>query len=106
MKNTENTIAKKLTLEEIKALPKASVVWMAIHYISDDSIVFHTVDPVMVWRTSEGSGLIGCFEKGSYIDRCIDESLLSDPNLTIWDLEPADNQLEGISQEEYDKLPC
>lgn len=99
-----STIAKKLTLDEIKELPKASVVWMAINWTDEDGIVFHTVDPVMVWRKNKESRLIGSFDNESYIDRSIDDNLLSDPDLSIWDHEPAEEQLEGISEEEYNRL--
>lgn len=104
MTNTKNTIARKLTLEEIKALSRGSVVWVVMIFTSEDGTVFHTIDPVMVWRTKEGSGLIGCSDECSYIDICIDDDLFSDPDLTIWNIEPDDNQLKGISQEEFDSL--
>lgn len=96
-----NTIAKKLSLDEIKALPKASVIWMEVNDITDNGIVWHSLDPVMIRVPGENGYLIGG-NKDSIIDLAIDSHLLD--NFSIWNHEPNREQLTGITQEEYDSI--
>ena len=100
MKNT----AKKLTLEEIMTLPKATVLWLVDHNVSDEGIVWHGVDPVLVCAPGENGALIGG-NLYSFVDLTINDQLLNDPNRSIWDREPSKRQLHGISREEYDAIP-
>ena len=96
--------AKKMTLDEIKALPKASIVWLEVQYESDDGIKFYSLDPVMVCVPGEDGCLIGG-DKHCFINRDIDDQLLDDAT-TIWSMEPDREQLEGMSAAEYDALIC
>lgn len=96
-----NTIAKKLTLDEIKALPKASVIWMEVNDKTDNGIVWYSLDPVMIRVPGENGYLIGG-NKDSIIDLAIDSHLLD--NISIWNHEPNREQLIGITQEEYDSI--
>ena len=94
--------AKKLSLEEIKALPKASVVWMQIQYESDDGIKWYSLDPVMVCVPGENGFLIGG-DMDCTIGRNIDDQLL-DKDTTIWNMEPDKSQMVGMTAAEYDAL--
>ena len=96
-----NTIAKKLTLDEIKALPKASIIWMEVNDKTDNGIVWYSLDPVMIRVPGENGYLIGG-NKDSIIDLAIDSHLLD--NISIWNHEPNREQLTGITQEEYDSI--
>ena len=96
-----NTTAKKLTLDEIKALPRGSVMWIEFNDRTDEGIVWYTLDPVIVCAAGENGCLIGG-NKDSFIDRNIDDHLLDD--LTIWSSVPDKEQLSGITQKEYDEL--
>ena len=96
-----NTTARKLTLDEIKALPKASVIWMENQYITDEGIIWYSLDPMMVCVPGENGCLIGG-DKHSHFDLDIDDHLLDDS--TMWNMEPAKNQLVGISAAEYDAM--
>ena len=100
----DTTIARKLTLEEIITLPKATVLWLVDYNISDESIVWHGVDPVLVCAPGENGALIGG-NRYSLVDLHINDQLLNDPNRSIWDREPTKGQLHGISREEYDAIP-
>lgn len=108
-----NNTAKKLTLEEIIALPRGSVVWGSFENESDEGVVWHEVDPMMISVPGENGLLIGS-DTYSVFERKIDNQLFHDPvveaidpgaNITIWDHEPARKQLRGISREEYDAMP-
>lgn len=95
--------AKKLTLDEIKALPRASVIWSSFVFNTDEGIQFHTVYPVMVCVPHENGCLIGGDEE-IYLRWIIDNQLMEN-DVTFWDIEPARDQLPGITQNEYDGLP-
>ena len=99
--NTMNTIAKKMTLDEIKTLPRGSVMWAEFNDRTDEGIVWYSLDPVVVCEPGENGCLIGG-NKDSFIDRNIDNHLLDD--LTIWSSEPEKEQLSGITQKVYDDL--
>lgn len=95
------TTAKKLTLDEIKALPRGSVMWAEFNDRTDEGIVWYSLDPVMVCAPGENGCLIGG-DKDSFIDRNIDDHLLDD--FTIWSSEPVKEQLSGITAKEYNDL--
>ena len=100
MKNNE---ARKMTLAEIIALPKGSVIWMELHDISNDGVVYHSIDPLMVCISGNNGQLIGA-DEDSIIIHDINDHLLDDSNLIMWDHEPNRNQLIGLSKEEYAAL--
>lgn len=99
---TEMTIARKLTLDEIKELPKATVLWIEFVDETDEGIIWHSVDPVLVCAPGPGGALIGG-NKDSFIDLNIDDDLLKNGRV-FWDREPNREQLTGINQDEYDTL--
>lgn len=104
MNNRKNvTIAKKLTLEDIKSLPKGAVVWGTSINESDDGIVWHDVLPLLIAVPGENGLLIGG-EKQSIFDRDIDDGLLADSDYCIWDSEPARDQLCGITRDEFNDM--
>lgn len=94
--------AKKLTLDEIKALPRTSVIWYSYEIITDEGIMFHYTAPVMVCVPHENGCLIGG-DESSIFDRDIDDHLMDD-DISFWDAEPDRGQLSGITQKEYDDL--
>ena len=94
--------AKKLTLDEIKALPRTSVIWYSYEIITDEGIMFHYTAPVMVCVPHENGCLIGGDDM-SIFDRNIDDHLMDD-DVSFWNAEPDRRQLSGITQEEYDDL--
>lgn len=95
-------IAKKLTLNEIKALPRTSVIWYSCVLTTDEGIMFHYSAPVMVCVPHENGCLIGGDEL-SIFDRAIDDHLMDD-GITFWDSEPHRKQLPGITDKEYNDL--
>lgn len=101
MKTNETNIAKKLSLEEIEALPKASVIWRGYVFNSDEGIVWHSIEPLLVCVPGKDGVLMGG-DKNSYVDLVINEHLFDDPTDTYWNQEPTDSQLPGITREEYD----
>ena len=96
-----NTIAKKLSLDEIKMLSRGTVLWAEFDDLTDKGIVWYTLDPVVVCKEGENGCLIGG-GRDSIIARDIDDCLLE--NFTIWNHEPNREQLTGITQEEYDSI--
>ena len=109
MKNT----AKKLTLEEIIALPRGSVVWGSFENITNEGIVWYEADPMMVSVPGENGLLIGS-DTINVFERNIDDTLFYDPvveaidsdsEFIIWDHEPTKGQLHGISCTEYNAMP-
>ena len=98
-----NNTAKKLTIEELKALPKASVVWCAFEETDDYGIVWHHSDPAIICEPGEGGMLLGG-DKDGYFDHTIDDGLLNLSYLSIWDHEPNDDQLIGISETDYNSV--
>ena len=95
--------AKKLTLDEIRTLPKASVIWYSYELITDEGIMFHSVDPLMVCAPGDNGRLIGG-GKDYDLDLDINKHLFDDPCSALWDSKPCADQLNGISGEEYDAI--
>ena len=96
-----NTIAKKLTLNEIKALSRGTVLWAEFDDLTDEGIVWYALDPVVICQEGENGCLIGG-NKDSIIDRDINDDLLE--NLSLWTSEPNKEQLAGITEQEYNDL--
>lgn len=104
MENKEKTAtARKLTLEEIEALPKGSVIWMS-WYTGDEAVVWHDIVPVMVAVPGKDGLLIGGNRESS-CDLDIDSDLFDRPYHEYWDSEPDDSQIPGITEEEYNATP-
>ncbi len=103
MKNTENTTAKKLTLEEIESMPRGSVVWRALVMESDEGIVWHESDPMMICVPGPGGYMLGA-DENSYYECNIDDRMTADPVDSYWSSEPADDQLSGITKGQYNDL--
>ena len=98
----ENT-AKKLTLEEIKALPFASVIWHA--YVTNDNGVIHHSKMQVVNVGSGNYGWLAASDEGGLYDEEITDNMLDDFNKSYWTLEPDDDMLPGITRKEFDELP-
>lgn len=96
-------IARKLTLEEIKSLPFASVIWCA--YVTNDSgVIWHTKMPVVIVSPGEDGLLAGADEAGIY-EVNVNDNMLDYPRDSFWTLEPDDAMLPGITREEYNEIP-
>ena len=104
MKMNEITKAKKLTIDEIKSLPLASVVWFSFEYENDEGIAWHGYRPVMVCVPGENGTLIGG-EEDSYIRISIDDHMLDSREDSFWNFKPNEEQLKGITEEEYNAMP-
>ena len=94
--------ARKLTLKEIETLPFASVIWYS-GVSNDNGVVWHWKLPVVVYATGKdgrlgGDAFAGIFEKD------ISADLFNNPNDAYWDKEPDDEQLAGITTDEYNEL--
>ena len=101
MNTNEKNFARQISLEEIKELPKGSVIWMAYVRKEDTGIVWHGTDPAMICVPGEDGYVIGGGEGGTY-DYLIDDLVKTD--YTLWNVEPDDSQLPGISTEEYNAM--
>jgi hypothetical protein len=103
--NTMENTAKKLTLEEIKALPRASVIWLVTYNCSDDGVVWHEVDPSLICVAGEGGVICGA-DNDSTWDFVINDDLFERPyKFEFWNYEPNREQLPGITGDEYNGLP-
>lgn len=98
-----NTNAKKLTLDEIKMLPIGSVIWRAYFIETDNGIVWHGTSPAMICVAGHGGYIIGGDEAGTF-EHDIDDHMMDDPTNSFWDSQPSDNQLPGITKQEYNAL--
>ena len=98
-----NTTAKKLTLDEIKELPVATIIWRAYVIETDEGIVWHGTVPAMICVPGKGGYFLGGDEAGAF-DYEIDDHLTDDQSDSYWDSQPADDQLPGITKQEYDDL--
>lgn len=101
----ETTNARILTLEEIKSLSKASVIWRVSHQEDDDyHIHFHTVNPALIAVPGE-NGLIVGGDVGSLFCHDINDELIND-GILFWSAEPAEEQLTdyGIPEAEFNKI--
>lgn len=105
MKNieTNTNTARKLTLEEIEALPFASVIWMS-STDNDHGVIWHWKSPVVVGAPGKYGVLVGG-DEDSIIFREISEKTFADPTETYWTQEPDDAQIPGITADEYNADP-
>lgn len=103
MKQNETIISRKLTIEEIKSLPLASVIWYAREYKTDEGIVWHCYSPVMVCVPGDNGELIGG-DEASIIEVTISDKMMNDPIDSFWNYRPEESQLKGITEEEYNSL--
>lgn len=100
--NTPPT-ARKLTIEEIKALPFASIIWYS-NVSNDNGVVWHWKTPVVVYCPGDEGWLGGDAFGGGVIEKSIDDDMFSNPNDSYWNSEPTDDQLPGITKDEYNEL--
>ncbi len=104
MENKEKTAtARKLTLEEIEALPFASVIWMSSTN-NDNGVIWTWKLPVVIGCPGTYGIIVGGNDDGIF-ERYIDEHLFDAPGLCFWDSEPDDSQIPGITEEEYNATP-
>lgn len=96
-------IARKLTLEEIKALPKATVIWFALEQTGDTGVIWHSVYPCVVCASGENGMIIGG-NKEEIFCRDITDTMLDESDISFWDHEPNDIQLIGINEKEYNSF--
>lgn len=94
---------RKLTLEEIEALPFASVIWIS-STDNDNGVIWHWKSPVVVGAPGRYGVLVGGAES-SIIYREISEKTFADPSETYWTQEPDDSQIQGITEAEYNHGP-
>ena len=103
MKTNETTTARKLTLEEIEALPKASVIWLEMDMKDDNGICWHDVLPLLVCVPGKGGVLMGG-DRDSFVDFDINDQLMNDPDNHFWSHEPSHDMLPGITRDEYNSI--
>lgn len=104
MKTNDNTNnARMLTLEELETLPRGSVIWRSINLETDEGIVWHDFDPMMICVSGPNGKLIGA-DAWNYFEYEINNYLMEDSQIHFWDIEPNDAQLPGITRAEYDAL--
>ncbi len=97
-----NTTARKLTLDEIKAFPKASVIWYTYATQTDDGVIWHCCDPALIVWPGENGHIVGG-DLNSIFSRVINDQLMKD-GTTFWSAEPPRDQLLGITRKEYDEM--
>ncbi len=102
MKINLNESARKLSLAEIKELPKASVIWLASETTEPEGIKWFAKLPIMVYVPGEDGAVIGANEAG-YFDRKFSD-LFNDTGLSYWDKEPENEQLCGITEDEFNQI--
>lgn len=94
--------ARKLTLEEIKNLPKASVIWREQFTEDEESgFVFYQLEPMLVCVPGE-CGVLAWANKYSFLDLTIDEDLLS--GRSFWDKEPDQDMIQGVPESDFDRF--
>ena len=85
---------KRLTLNEIISLPKASVIWREEHTYDDESgYNWYEAEPMLVCVAGEG-GVLAYANKDSVLDLDINESLITDERM-FWDEEPGAELITG-----------
>ena len=95
--------ARKLTIEEIKALPFASVIWFS-NVTNDNGVIWHWKIPVVIVDPGEYGLLVGP-DEGGIFDAKINDNMLDNPNCSYWTIEPDNDMLPGITKEEYNNTP-
>ena len=94
--------AKKLTLDEIKNLPKGSVIWREEFAEDDDcGFVYYQLEPMLICVPGE-DGVLAWANDSSYLFLSIGEDLLS--RRSFWNKEPEPDMIEGVPESEYDKF--
>ena len=94
--------AKKLSIEEMKALPFASVIWRNLTTVNDNGITFYVNSPCLVCDVGDNLYLVGGDSAGSFEYGI--EDILNDESISFWNGEPRKDQLTGISISEYDEM--
>ena len=95
--------ARKLTIEEIKALPFASVIWHS-YVTNDNGVVWHSKLPVVIVMPGEWGHLAGSDEAGLF-EADIHDNMFDGYYNAYWTMEPDDDMLPGITKEEYNNTP-
>lgn len=95
--------AKMLTLEEIKNLPKASVIWRQEFYLdSDYDIEWFQLEPMLVCIPGE-DGVLSWANSYSFLHLDIDDNLINN-NRIFWDMEPDSDMTErGMSESKFNE---
>lgn len=96
--------AKKLTVQDIINLPKASVIWKEEHHFDENyNIGYYELFPMLVCVPGE-NGVLAWACKSYYCHLFINENLI-DENTSFWDCEPDPDMISNdISETEYDKF--
>ncbi len=103
--NETNNTARKLTLEEIAAMPRKTDLYFTYEEdCPDDGIVWNWGATATIVAPGM-NGRIIVVSEGGYRDFDIYDDLLNDPDISFWDHEPDQQQLKGISEEEYGTVP-
>ena len=101
--------AKKMTLEEIAALPRAAVIWCEWIVDADEveKLKFYDLFPVMVTFPGMDGSICGETDPECYFQRFINEELVKEENCIYWNVKPDPEQLKDnflISEEEFNRL--
>ena len=95
---------KRLSLEEIMNLPKASVIWCEMHDQDHESNCdFYDVFPMLICVPGR-DGVLSWADRDSQIALDIDEKLITEDRF-FWDSEPAADQIStGIPLQELNRF--
>ena len=97
---------KRLSLENIESLPKASVIWREEHIITsggNSGVEYFQLQPMMIGVPGK-KGVLCYADLDGYIILDIDENLITDTRF-FWDAEPDPAVItSGIPEEEYNNL--
>ena len=91
---------KRLTLNEIISLPKASVIWREEHDCDEESgFNFYELEPMLVCVAGEG-GVLAYANKDSFVDLDINDKLITEQRM-FWDEKPGAELITGGLPIEY-----
>lgn len=95
---------KRLTLDEIMSLPKASVIWREEHtYDEEEGFNFYEIEPMLI-SVPGRDGVLCYASKENFLFLNIDEDLIN-PQRNFWDSEPAEGMIKtGLPMKEFDSF--
>ena len=104
----KESIAKQLTLQELKELPRATVVWVELRFKEDNGILWHAVEPGMIISSGDDLFIVGGGEGGYFAHDIAESDDISNWFLenAFWNQEPTEDQVKyGLSEKEFNEMP-